>query len=263
MEERWKKIATATQHLLACPQEKRLEYAQQTLKEVLGMERVAFFPIERPMEELQAPGRNKIPFFEYLALQRCPITVDLTDQDVLPSELNDWRYPNLLFVPLIIRDFALGILTLASGTEREFSPEESNLVEALIPQIITLIDADVLLRESTRRETYQSVLRQLDAVVVQGDRARSLATTAELINRTLGAERTLLFANEGNRLSIVAGMGCPYANEGKLVAEPCAQLAEECKSKRATLIYNAEGIARLGQPRPACVERQAVAVPVL
>ena len=266
MNESWKKIATATKQLLSCPTDKRLEYIQEVLKEVLGMERVAFFPIERPMEELKAPGRNKIPFFEYLALQRCPVAVNLSDQDVLPPELNGWSFPNLLFIPLIVRDFVLGMLVLGSNAAREFTPEESELIEALVPQLITLTDAETLLKESKRKSVHQKVLRALDHAILQGDRAESMGMAAELIHRALGVERTMFFTSEGEKsgkLAIACALGCPYANEGTLEDEPCARIAEDIRAKRITLIYNKESISKIGQNRPLCTGRQVVAVPVI
>lgn len=262
MNEAWKRIATTTQRLLGLSTlEERLADIQGTLKDMLGMEHVAFFPVERPFEELNDKSRNRLPFFEYLALQRCLISVDVEDQDVLPPELDGWRYPTLLFVPLIVRDFVLGVLALASSSHREFTDEESKQIEALISQLSTIIDAQVLLRKFQRRNIFQKVLQELDLEIGQGQRVTSIAKTSQVAQGLLEVERTLIFTGKES-LKITAAQGCPYASQGCLSTEPCAKVAEEACAKRTTLVYNQEAIAKLGQMHEKCQERQVMAVPI-
>ncbi len=248
--------------------EAKLERIYALARRMLSAERARLFTIGRTMAELSAPGRNQLPFFEYLALQRNPVLVQEGELslDALPPEISDWRYPTLLFIPLIAKEKALGVLTLGSREARDYTPEEEALLAAFVPLLTSLAEAETLRQDLERHQLHSAFLAEFDAAILKPEIAEVLGTTANLVQRGMQVERALIFTRKGPKreLEVSAAAGCPYAMSGKLADHACGRIAREVADNPQAQTLNAEAIqGRLGgDPHDLCIERQVVAVPI-
>lgn len=265
----WQALAKLPADLEAVPEfEEKLRRIYGVATSLLTAERAHLFTIGRPMAELSAPGRNQLPFFEYLALQRRPVLVQEGEMELdrLPAEIADWRFPTLLFIPLIVRETALGVLAIASRATRDFTPEEEALLGAFVPLITNTVEAETLRRDLDRQHAHEAFLAEFDQAILKPEIAEVLGSTASLIHRALQVERALIFTRSGPKktLEIAAAAGCPYAMTGKLADHACGRIAREIDQGRRAQVLNAESIhARLGgDPHDLCIERQVVALPI-
>jgi putative nucleotidyltransferase with HDIG domain len=267
----WQELARLSGELLDLPDfAARRERLYEVARRLLSMERAYIVPIGRPLGELSAPGRNQLPFFEYLALQRRPILVqDAEGQHGfdLPPEIRDWRYPTLLFVPLIARETAIGVLALGASSTREFTPEEEAWLGAFVPQVVTAVDSETVRLAAERHAAYRDFLTELDSALLGADRAQLLGDTLRLVRRVLDVERVLIFTEPKVKrpagLDVTAAEGCPYAGGACLAGHACGRLANELASAGGIETRNAEAIARLvGPEQTLCQERQVAIAPI-
>jgi HD-GYP domain-containing protein (c-di-GMP phosphodiesterase class II) len=248
--------------------EQKLDRIYALARSLLSAERAHFFAIGRTMAELSAPGRNQLPFFEYLALQRNPVLVQEGELalNVLPPEIADWRYPTLLFIPLITHEKALGVLALGSREARDYTPEEEALLAAFVPLLTSTAEAETLRSELVRQQAHSAFLAEFDAAILKPEIAEVLGTTASLVQRAMRIERVLIFTQSGPKreLEVAAAAGCPYAMSGKLADHACGQIAREVAEAPRTQTLNAEAIQQRlgGDPHDLCIERQVVALPI-
>ncbi len=246
----------------------KLERIYALARKMLSAERAQLFTIGRTMAELSAPGRNQLPFFEYLALQRNPVLVQEGEVslDALPSEIADWRFPTLLFIPLIARETALGVLTLGSREARDYTPEEEALLAAFVPLVTSMAESETLRRDLERQQAHATFLNEFDTAILKPEIAEVLGATASLVQQGLKVERALIFTRKGPKrdLEVAAASGCPYAMSGKLADHACGRIAREVAESPRMQTLNAEAIqSRLGgDPHDRCIERQVVAVPI-
>ncbi|MBO9539919.1 HD domain-containing protein [bacterium] len=237
---------------------------------MFGMDRATLVPIGRAMAELSAPGRNQLPFFEYLALQRKPVLVQDANSDhgfTMPAEIADWRFPTLLFIPLIARETALGVLALASNAIKEFSPEEEALIGAFVPQVVAAMDSETLQRLAARHEAFQAFLGELDGIMLRPELPEILSATVRLVQKALEVEKVLVFSRPKARrqqpLDVTVAEGCPYANGGCLSGHACGKLANSHAGLKSVEIRNAEAIAaEVGPDHALCQERQVAIAPI-
>jgi len=263
---RWQAVAYLPRELEKVGRrEERLPFLYEALRKLLGMSQVRLFPIRRPMAELSGSGRNRLPFFEYIALQRQPVLIsNVADEGLaLPREIGEWRFPTLLFIPLISREFALGILALASEEERELGGPEGELIEAVVPIVTRTLEVDTLVAETERQHRYHKLLEGVDALMRDKSVSEILGTVVHEIHAALQVERTVIFAKRGQEeLEVTSGIGCPYASAGHLGEDACGILARRVFAHRRTEVHNFSGIVGLGLSRPFCIERQVAAVPI-
>ncbi len=263
---RWQAVARLPRELEKLPRrEERLPYLYEALRVLLGMSRARLFPIKRPMAELSAPGRNKLPVLEYICLQRQPVMVSNVEDEghSLPRELADWKFPTLLFVPLISREVALGVLALGSETAKDLGGADAELIEAVVPIVTRTLELDIMVGEHERQARYNKLLEGVDALMRDRGWAEILGSVVHEVHQALEVERTLIFARRGTEaLQVRSGIGCPYASAGGLGEDACGQLAKKVFSHRRTEVQNFNGILDLGLKRPLCIERQVVAVPI-
>ncbi len=265
----WKALAKLPADLEALADfEEKLDRIYSLARSLLNAERAHFFAIDRPMAELSAPGRNQLPFFEYLALQRHPVLVQEGELalDALPPEIADWRFPTLLFIPLIAQETALGVLSIGSSSERDYSPGEEALLAAFVPLLTSVAEAETLRRNMRRQHTHSTFLAEFDAAILKPEITEVLGTTATLVREGLQVERTLIFTRKGPKrnLEVAAAAGCPYAMSGKLADHACGRIAREVAESPKTQTLNAEAIQQRigGDPHGLCIERQVVALPI-
>ncbi|MNK70281.1 Cyclic di-GMP phosphodiesterase response regulator RpfG [compost metagenome] len=265
----WQALAKLPSELEAIASFKsKLERIYSLARTLLSAERAHLFTIGRTMAELSAPGRNQLPFFEYLALQRNPVLVQEGELslDALPSDISDWRYPTLLFIPLIAREQALGVLAIGSRETRDYTPDEEALLAAFVPLVTSLAESEILRRDLERQQTHATFLAEFDAAFLKPEIAEVLGATASLVQRGMQAERALIFTRKGPKreLEVAAAAGCPYAMSGKLADHACGRIARELAESPRPLTHNAEAIQQRlgGEPHDRCVERQVVAVPI-
>lgn len=248
--------------------EAKLERIYALARSMLSAERAQLFTIGRTMAELSAPGRNQLPFFEYLALQRNPVLVQEGELglNALPAEIADWRFPTLLFIPLIAREKALGVLAMGSPLTRDYTSDEEALLQAFVPLVTSLAESEILRRDLDRQQQHAAFLAEFDAAILKPEIAEVLGATADLIQRGLKVQRALIFTRKGPKreLEVSAAAGCPYAMSGKLADHACGRIAREVAAAARTQTLNAEAIqSRLGgDPHDLCVERQVVAIPI-
>ncbi len=269
--ERWQELAKLFGEVTAIDDlAERRQYLYDAAKRLIDMERAVLVPIGRPMRELSAPGRNQLPFFEYIALQRRPIFVQDAASEhgfEMPPEIADWRLPTLLFIPLIVRDTALGVLALGSGHVREFTPEEEAYIGAFVPQVTALMETETLLTLATRNEAHQAFLSELDQIMLMPELPQVLSETTRLLQRVLEVERVLLFvapkAKRAQGLDVIVAEGCPYASGGCLTGHACGKLANQLAAIRTVETRNAEAIAaEIGAGQDLCRERQVAIAPI-
>lgn len=261
---RWKAVARMTRELDKLKREERLPFVYDQLKILLGMIQARLYPIRRPMAELSGPGRNKLPFFEYIALQRQPVAISNVESEGLdlPREIRDWKFPTLLFVPLISRDVALGVLALGSDSEIDLDGDDAELIEAIVPIVTQNLEVENLIQEGARMMRTDKLLERLDAACRVGNLPQILAATADEVHKALEVERTLIFLKRGDEIAITSGLGCPYASGGDLGHDACGSLAQKVAGTRRTEVQNFNGLLDLGLKRPLCIERQVAAVPI-
>lgn len=269
---RWRDLARFASDLHATQDfSARRDVIYQTAKALLGMERALLVPISRPMAELSDPGRNQLPFFEYIALQRRPVFVQDAESQhgfALPAEIADWRYPTLLFIPLIARETALGVLVLGSTAVRELTAEEEAYLGAFVPQVAGAMDTEHLAGLSERHEAFQAFLLELDEIMVRPELPEVMGAVTELVQRLLDVERVILFApskaKRAQGLDVAVAHGCPYAKGGDLSGHACGKLANMLKQARAGETRNAEALQALSAPEHTlCQERQVAFAPIL
>ena len=263
---RWQAVARLPRDLEKIgKREERLPFLYEALRELLGMNRVRLFSIKRPMAELSAPNRNRLPFFEYIALQRQPVLVSNVENEglALPREIVDWKFPTLLFIPLISREGALGVLVLASEEARELSGSEGELIDAAVPIVARTLEVDTLVAESERHVRHHKLVEGVDALMRDKGLVEILGSVVHGVHDALEVERTLIFVKRGpGVLGIATAIGCPYASAGHLDHDACGVLAAKVFKTRRTEIQNFNGIMDLGLTRPFCLERQVAAVPI-
>lgn len=263
---RWQAVARLPRDLEKVPRrEERVPFLYEALRKLLGMTRVRLFPIKRPMSELSAPNRNQLPFFEYIALQRQPVLVSNVEDEglSLPREIADWEFPTLLFIPLISRDIALGVLVLGSEEAKELGGAEGELIEAAVPIVARTLEVDNLVAESERHVRHHKLLEGVDGLMRDKSLVEILGSVVHEIHQALEVERTLIFAKRGaGDLGIATAIGCPYASSGHLEDDACGTLARKVFKTRRTEVQNFNGILDLGLKRPFCIERQVAAVPI-
>lgn len=263
---RWQAVARLSRDLEKVGRrEERLPFLYEALRKLLGMTRVRLFPIKRPMAELSAPDRNRLPFFEYIALQRQPVLVSNVEDEglALPREIADWKFPTLLFIPLISREVALGVLVLGAEEVLELGGTEGELIEAVVPIVTRTLEVDSLVAESERHVRHHRLLEGVDGLMRDKSLVEILGSVVHEIHQALEVERTLIFAKRGDAdLAIATAIGCPYASYGHLEDDACGILAQKVFKTRRTEIQNFNGILDLGLKRPFCIERQVAAVPI-
>ena len=263
---RWQAVARLPRDLEKLGRrEERLPLLVEALKNLLGMSRARVFNVKRPMSELTAPGRNKLPFLEYICLQRQPVMISHVETEglSLPREIVNWKFPTLLFVPLISREVALGVLALADDKERDLSSADGEIIEAVVPIVARTLELDSVHAESERQFRYNKLLEGVDALMRDKGWAEILGSVVHEVHQALEVERTVIFARRGNEeLDVRAGVGCPYASAGNLMEDACGSLAKKVMATRRTEVRNFNGILDLGLKRPFCIERQVAAVPI-
>ncbi|MBI6545787.1 MAG: HD domain-containing protein [Cyanobacteria bacterium NC_groundwater_1444_Ag_S-0.65um_54_12] len=264
--ERWRLVAKLSGELeRRTDQHERLLFLYDTLKSLLKMQRVRLFTIQRPLAELSSPGRNRLPFFEYLAMQRQPVLISNIEAEglALPPEIQDWHYPTLLFIPLISREVALGILLLASQEVLQLDKDEGELIMAIVPIVTSTLEVATLEQAVSRQERYTRLLDGIDTMIRTKTLPEILGTVATEVHQALETERTLIFSRRGNDdIEIATGIGCPYAAHGQLSDDACGRLAKRVALTGKVEVRNFNGILELGLARPLCLERQVVAVPI-
>jgi len=269
--QRWQELAKLSGEILAIDDlARRRHFIYEAAKRLLGMDCAVVVPIGRPMLELSAPGRNQLPFFEYIALQRRPVFVQDAASEhgfAMPAEIADWRLPTLLFIPLIARETALGVLSLGSAAVREFTSDEEAYLGAFVPLVTSAMEAETLLTLAKRNEAYQSFLAELDEIMLLPELPEVLSSTTRLLQRVLDVERVLLFvqqkAKRSQQLDVIAAEGCPHANSGCLTGHACGKLANELAAVRTVETRNAEALAALSGTDPhLCPDRQVAIAPI-
>ena len=267
---RWKSLAFLAHELeRAATSEKRTEVLMACARDVLAFDDACLVSIGKREEDLRDPNRNRLPFFEYLALQKNPVLVEdvLETELELPVEIQSWRHPFLLFLPLWSGEEALGVLSLASSTVRGFTDEDQHLLQAMIPMLSNVLERDLREREHSALAGRNRFLTELDEIALELDRHTMLFRAGHAIQNHLDVERVVFFLPARGRfatgLDVAFAIGCPYASGGCLQDHACGLIANELASSRMVEVRNQATLAHLAGPgHELCQERQAAIVPI-
>jgi HD-GYP domain-containing protein (c-di-GMP phosphodiesterase class II) len=269
-ENRWKQLAMLSGQLeSASTPERRAEVLLSCARSVLSFEQACLVAIGKQEEELRDPNRNRLPFFEYIALQKSPVAVDdaLEVELELPPEIASWRFPALLFMPLWSGTEALGVLALGSTRIRDFSDEDQHLLQAMMPLLTHSLERDLREQERARLARRNRLMLELDEVMLETDLNSMLLRASHAIQDHFEVERVLFFLPAKGRfargLDVAYALGCPYAASGCLKEHACGRLANELAEARLVETRNEATLATyVGVEHELCQERQVALVPV-
>ena len=267
---RWKHLAFLAHELEhASTPEKRSEVLLACARDVLSFDQALLVSVGKREEELRDPNRNRLPFFEYIALQKYAVAVDdaLETELELPAEIATWRFPALLFIPLWSGGEALGVLALGSSRIREFSEEDEHLLQALVPLLTHILERDLREIERERLAHRTRLMMELDEVILETDLNTMLVKAGHAIQMHFAVERVVFFLPARGRfargLDVAYAVGCPYASSGCLQDHPCGLLANELSEARLVDTRNrATFETYLGLGHDLCDERHVAHVPV-
>ncbi|MFP5502204.1 MAG: ATP-binding protein [Candidatus Sericytochromatia bacterium] len=269
----WSQIASLARSLCdAGDTAERQACIRDTFLQLLGVREVHFFPIHRNMADIDdRPHTGTAAFLEYVAKLGQPVAVSGADLSgmpearILPPMFQDPRWGTFLLAPVVLPGRAVGVLALADEGAREFDEAEVALLQAALPQIAGVLDAAILMEEAAYKDAYARALGEVDTMIASYDVTEILRFGVKKVYDTIEAEKVLVFIvhPETGVLRVSVAEGCPYAREGHLANEPCGALASlALKQRRAIQVGEAE-LGGLGDRREACVEKEALAVPIM
>lgn len=271
----WRAIANLARELSALPEvEERYRHLHGVCRRLWGATEVQFYPIGRNLVDMaDRPGKGVAAFLEYVAKLGTPIVVsggeieDMSQTQALPPILVAPELKTFLLAPVTNPGRAVGVLVIGDSTEREFTEDEVAMLQAVVPQVATVLDTATLDEENRYKEAYSRALGEIDTMIASYDVTEILRFGVRKVYETIDAQKALVFTvnPESGVVRLSVAEGCPHAREGNFVAEPCARLAMHTLKQRKLQIMGETELRGLPgvKLREACTEKQAIAVPIM
>ena len=265
----WRAIARLS-HELA--QANNAEARQQCLeafsRQLWAVNEARWYPIARNLADMQIrPARGAAAFWEYVAQLGHPVIVagedlkGLSKKEDLPDLIEDPRWQTFLIAPVLTPGRAVGVLVLAEESAREFSEEDVERLEAVVPQIASALDALTLAEENRYKEAYSRALGDIDMMIASYDVTEILRHGVRKIHETIDVEKVLVFiVNQDTgavRLSVAEGV--PDARDTGDAPDACALLAAQALQERRSRLVGKDEIGAVA----GLTERQGIITPIM
>jgi signal transduction histidine kinase len=117
-----------------------------------------------------------------IAAEARPLAIDVDEYQVYNPILRQKKIKSMLGVPLLVRGFALGVLHVGSLTPREFTADETDLLQLVSERVAIAIE-----RARLHEETVQLDQLKLNFVAIASHELRTPATSVYGVLATLAA----------------------------------------------------------------------------
>ena len=267
--EAWKAIARLSRDIAAMGEvEPRTRWIERFARGLWGVREARWFPIARNLIDMQdRPARGAAAFWEYVAQLGHPVIVDggdlqgLSKNQELPALIEDPRWRTFLIAPVLTPGRAVGVLVLAEDTDREFTDEDVERLEAVVPQIGSALDAVQLAEENRYKDAYSRALGDIDMMIASYDVTEILRHGVRKIHETVDVEKVLVYIvnQETGAVRLSVAEGVPALRDHAAGPDACALLAHQALKERRSRLVGKDEIGAVA----GLTERQGIVTPIM